>query len=347
MIDWGSGYSSTWRVYEVDPKTWADSGELSGVRSISIERDASGNAPLLESGTISLDDDISGTFRERYIRIVLVAHQQGISERVEVSTLLCGATDSTIGYGVETRSLVGRSVLWPANTRRLTPGSYVRRGSDGAEWVADILRECLSAPVVQEGSFALDETIVFCIGDTVLEAVWAVLDAGGFCLQITGNGTVRVMPRPSTPELSLDDAGARLLRPGITRSFDLSEVPSRYIAVEGELVSIAENDNPDSPTSSVYRGYTVDMVDDTPQRRSGETLSAYCRRRLSEESTIVDERSYSREFWPGIFPLSIVRGTMSGIGLDGDMRVTRQSLTCDKGITVSERAEGEVKTWTE
>lgn len=347
MIDWGSGYSSTWRVYEVDPRTWADSGEFSGVRSVSIERDASDGAPLLESGTIELDGDVNEEFRERYLRIVLVAHQAGISERVEVATLLCGATNSEIGYGIEKRELVGHSVLWPASTRQLTSGSYILRGSDGAEWAANALRGCIKAPVVQEGSFALAETIVFGIGDTILESIWTVLIAGGFCLQIDGDGTVRVKQIPTTPDLSLDDAGARLLHLGIRRTLDLSEVPSRYIAIEGELVAVAENDDPESQTSSVYRGYSIDLVDTNPTRRSGETLSAYCRRRLAEESTITDERTYSREFWPGVFPLSVVHGSLTGIGLDGYLRVTRQSLTCDKGIVVNESAIGEVRTWQE
>lgn len=345
MIDWGAGYSSTWRVYEVDPRTWADSGELSGVRSVSIERDASETAPLLESGTLSLDGVVGDDFQERYLRVVLVAHQAGVSERVEVATLLCSSTDSEVDRGAETFSLVGHSVLWPANTRRIISGSYVQRGTDGAEWVANTLRDCLKAPVKQEGSFALAETIVLGVGDTVLESVWSVLNAGGFCLQILGDGTVVIRKKPTEPEMSLDDAQARLLHPGVRRTLDYSEIPSRYISVEGELVAIAENDDPDSPTSRAYRGYDVDVLDDIPTRREGETLAAYSRRRLEEESVVKDERSYSREFWPGILPLSMVRGSLSGVGLDGDMRVMRQSLTCDKGVVVAESAEGEVRTW--
>ena len=345
MIDWGSGYSATWRVTEVDPRTWADSGEVAGVSSASVERDAKSDAPLLESGTVTLDTEPHGEFRERYLRIIMMAHQGGVSERVNVATLLCCETEGGFNRGMESRELVGRSVLWPASTRRPSAGTYVPRGADGAAWAADALRSCIKAPVSVDGSFALAEAVVLDVGATLLEAVWAVLDAGGFCLQIDGDGTVHVRPRPTSPELSLDEAGARLLHHGVRRSLDLSEIPSRYIAIEGALVAEAVNDDPNSPTSEAARGYAVDVVDTTPQRLAGETLAAYARRKLAELSVVKESRSYTREYWPGVLPLSMVRGTLNGVGLDGDMRVTRQSLTCGRGIVVAEEAESEVATW--
>ena len=346
MIDWAAGYSATWRVTEVDPVTWADSGEVTGVRSVSIERSAQEEAPLLESGTVTMDMDVGEPFRERYLRVVMVAHQSGMAERVDVATLLCSATSGQIGHGAESRELVGHSVLWPASTRRPSAGTYVPKGADGAAWVADALRACLVAPVVVDGSFALEDAVVLDVGTSVLDAVWSVLNAGGYCLQVDGNGTVRVLKRPTEPNLSLEDAGARLLHNGIRASMDMSQVPNRYVAVDGSVVAEAVNDDPNSVTSAAHRGYSVDMVDTSPTRRAGESLYAYALRRLEEESVVRDSRSYTREYWPGVLPLSVVRGTMESVGTNDDLRVVRQSLTCDKGIVVAEEAESEVRTWT-
>ena len=52
-----------------------------------------------------------------------------------------------------------------------------------------------------------------------------------------------------------------------------------------------------------------------------------------------------REWYPGVLVGSVVRGSVSSVGLDGDMRVERQSITCGAGITVEERAVKEVKAW--
>lgn len=346
MIDWGAGYSATWRVHEVDQTTWADAGVLAGVRSVTVERDATDDAPLVESGTVTFDTEPGDAFRERYLRVVMVAHQAGVSERVDVATLLCSATAGEFGHGAESRELVGRSVLWPASTRRPTSGTYVPRGVDGAAWVADALDSVLVAPVVADGSFALEDAVVLDVGTSLLDAAWSVLNAGGFCLQVDGDGTVHVRQRPTEPALSLDEAGARLLHYGVRRSMDMSEVPSRYVAIDGSAVAEAVNDDPNSVTSAAHRGYSVDEIDTAPSRLAGESLTSYAQRRLEELSVVKDSRSYTREYWPGVVPLSMVHGTLNGVGLDGDMRVVRQSLTCDRGIVVAEEAESEVRTWT-
>ena len=58
-----------------------------------------------------------------------------------------------------------------------------------------------------------------------------------------------------------------------------------------------------------------------------------------------DARTYVREWYPGVMVGPIVRGSVASVGLDGDMRVERQSITCGAGITVEERAVKEVKAW--
>ena len=55
-MNWARSYTSEWRVFRVDRKTWADGEKLEGVDSASIARTADGS--LLESG----DMDVTGTF---------------------------------------------------------------------------------------------------------------------------------------------------------------------------------------------------------------------------------------------------------------------------------------------
>lgn len=166
-------------------------------------------------------------------------------------------------------------------------------------------------------------------------------------MQIDGHGTVHVTPMPEDPSLELGHANARLLIPGVSRDIDTSEVPNHYVAVDGDQTAEATNDDPTSETSTVARGYVDDgdSPDTSPKRVNGETLAAYCARMLEEKSVVKDVRQYRREYWPGVHPYSMVRGTMPSVELEGDLRVRRQSLTLGRGIVVEERAEAEVRTW--
>lgn len=345
-MDWSKGYSATWRVFEVNPSTWADGALVGGITSASIERDITGDSPLVESGSIRLDRPVGEGFRERYLRLVMDATQGGsASERVEVATLLCSTAAGTISRGFDELELTGRSVLYPASVRVMDLGSYAPRGVDGVAWSAERLAETIAAPVEATGSFILDDAIVFPVGATYLEAVWSVLRAGGHVITIDGGGSVRIEQKPSGGSIPLDTVGASLLHPTLKPSMDWSDVPNRYMAIRDGETAVAVNDDPTSPTSTVSRGYVHDVLDTSPKLVDGETLVSYCQRRLEEESTIPEGWVYSREYHPDIHPSSLVRGSSASIGFDGLLRVETQSLDCGMGIVVTEKASREVSAW--
>ena len=345
-IDWARGYSASWRVFRVNRDTWADAELVTGVTSITVERSGDEDSPTLESGSLSVDISPGDTFDTGYYRVVMNATQNGVTERVDVCTLMCESTDGDIDRGVDMTNVLCRSVLYPASVTGLESGSYAPAGIDGVAYVADMLRSAINAPVETEGSFRLDEHYVFDSGSQVLSAAWKVLDAGNYVMQVMGDGTVRIVPKPQEPDLVLDRANARLLHPGIHHQTDYSDVPNRYTAVSNGLEAVAVNSDPSSPTSTVTRGWVHDVRDESPTRVNGETLPAYAERKLEEASVVYDSRTYSREYWPGVHPYSLVRGSIASVGLDGDLRVVRQSLTCERGITVEEESRREVYAWT-
>ena len=340
MINWMQGYSSEWRIFKVNRRTWADESTLANASSISIERDASGE--LLESGSFEVD---GGDFEEGYYRIVMTATQGAVRERVDVATLLCSTSTGEVNRRNNRMEIVGESVLKPASDMLLLKGEYVWKGTDGAQAAAQLLARAIQAPISVTGSFTLDDTFVFDLGTTILGAAWAILDAGGFCIQLEGNGTVNILPLPSEPTLILDNAGARLLQPGIDYEYDWTDIPNRYTAIDGASGVTAINDSAASPTSTVSRGRYIDVVDESPTKVNGETLEAYALRKLQELSTIKEEHSYVREYQPDIYPYAIVRGSIESAGIEGDLRISNQSLECGAGITVTEKAVREISTW--
>ena len=336
-MDYRQSYSASWRVFRVNRDTWADREQLRSVDSVSITRTANGQ--LIESGSFEL----TGDFDPDYYRIVMTVEQGGEVERVDVATLLFNTKDGTYDYGRTVQKADGFSVLYPASTTAVIAGEYAPAGADGAQYAAKLLRETINAPVEVEGSFILNEHIVHKIGCWVIDAVWSVLDAGNFVIQIDGRGVVHIRPKPKDPALILDSNNMRLLTNGINFTSDISSIPNRYVVIDDSNRTIAVNNDSQSEVSTVCRGYCVDMVDEQPKPINGETYGAYAERRLKEKSVMKDERSYSREYAPDVYVYSIVRASING--LEGDLRVTSQAIKCDKGITVAEKAEREVQLW--
>lgn len=336
-MDWTKSYTSTWRVFKVNRKTWADSEMLQKVDSASVSRTADGN--VLESGSL----EVSGKFDSDYYRIVMTAEQGGELARVDVATLLFDVKGGKIDFGRTVHDVDGYSVLYPASTTAVTLGEYAPAGVDGVQYAAELLRSSINAPVETEGSFTLNDHVVHELGSSVIDAVWAVLDAGGYVIQIDGRGVVHIRPKPTEPSLRINNNSIGMLSNGIDFDADYSDIPNRYIVIDDDRVTIASNDDPTSIVSTVSRGYNVDVVDTSPTPVNGKTLQEYANDRLKELSVMKDERTYTREYAPDVYLYSLVRASIDG--LQGDLRVTSQSVTCGNGIVVNEKASKEIALW--
>lgn len=215
-MDWTQGYASRWRVHRVDKRTWEPTGELPGVESIEIDRDGTDSAPLLETATLAATIPALDAFASGWHRVVLEATQGMVTERVDVATLWLDEESGEYDRGYRTAKLAGKSALWQAAATPIGDGAYAPKGADGAAWAADQLRGCIDAPVSVLGGFELPGNIVFDLGASVLQAVWAVLKPNGWMLRIDGRGEVHVEPMPTAPALVLDRTGACVLMPTVS-----------------------------------------------------------------------------------------------------------------------------------
>lgn len=337
MIDWNQSYSATWRVFRVNRKTWADAEQVDNVDSVSVSRTADGN--MLESGGL----DVTGSFETDYYRIVMTAEQGGEAERVDVATLLFEVEKEEIDYGVATYSVDGHSVLYPADVTAIVTGEYAPAGVDGVQYAKNLLEGAINAPVETEGGFTLTDHVVHELGSSVLEAVWAVLDAGGYIMQIDGQGVVHIRPKPTEPAFVLDNASSGYLMSGLSNEVDLSAIPNRYVVIDDDNITVAVNDSPESIVSTVNRGYNVDLVDTSPILVDNETRGDYAIKKLEQSSIYKTSSTYKREYVPNVFLYSLVRASING--LEGDYRVESQTLDCGNGITVSEKVSKENRLW--
>ena len=338
-VDYTQSYTARWSLRRVDSSSWAPVETVANVASFSVERDGTDSVPLLETGSVEVDVPLGYEFEAGWYQIAMML-DQGLSgnELVPVATLWFEAVRGTVTADRDTVKADGRSVLYPAKTTVLDRGEYVPKGVDGASYCAGLLRACTPAPINVEGSFTVDEYYVFKDKTSVIEAVWTLLDAGGFCIQIDGDGTVNIRQRPTRVALELGKAHAAMLGSSYEYTRDLTSVPNVYIAIEGEQTATAINDDPYSRTSTVARGFHVTEVDTSPIRINGETLQSYADRKLYEARTQVETiRVYNREYWPGVVPFSRVRWYEPD-GLSQEQIVQSQTLTLGYGIVVKETA---------
>lgn len=336
-MDYSKSYSATWRVFKVNTKTWADADRVENIDSIRITRTADGR--MLESGNISL----TGDFETGYYRVVMTAEQDGVIERIDVATLLFEETGGRHDYGVDSRDIDGKSVLYPAYTTAVVIGEYAPAGTDGAKYAGNILASVINAPVAVEGSFILNGHMVFEQGAAVIEAVWDVLSAGGFVIQIDGRGVVHIRPKPTTPAMVIENESIGLLTNEILFEGDTSDLPNRYIVIDGNSVTTAVNNDENSPISYLNRGFYVDIVDTSPMLINGETYGEYALRQLKGMSILREEKSYMREYADNVYLYDIIRASIDG--MNGDFRVGAQSVSCGNGITVNEKCYREVSLW--
>lgn len=335
MIGDGTGYSAHWRLFRVNRDTWADIAEVDGLESANI---VNTNNEMVQTGNLTMSG--VDVFEEGYYRLSMAVDGQ----RVDVATLLCHSNSGNTDRGNTRREVIGLSVLEPANAKKLFNGEHAPAGCDGAAFVADMLRSCVHAPVEVDGSFTVETHVVFDNGSTVLQASWMVLEAGNFVLQLRGDGTILIRPKPQTPALVLDQSSMRLLAPE-TSYRDEADIPNRYIAIEGAAVATAQNNDTRSSTSVDAVGYLRDEYDQSPVRVDGETLQKYAERKLAEISVVKMQWIYTRDYVPDVLPNDIVRCSLPAAQLEGDMRITQQDIECGAGIRIKETAETEVRTW--
>jgi hypothetical protein len=341
MADFSQSFGFELQVYEVDPVTWADKRLVGGFTSASISRTT---GRMLESGSLKADVTLGKEFTEGYYRLAMRVRQGGL-ERYDLSTLYCMSVSGSVDHGINEVDVEGVSVLYPAQNKVMEIGSYLPRGADGAAYVRRLLADTLHAPVEAIGSFQLTDDFVFDIGAKILDCAWDVLESAKWCMQIDGRGRVTIMPVPTESAMEISEA---VTMAGISYEQAISDVPNRYLAFDGMTLGQCVNDDPQSVVSTANRGFVIDFdggVDTSPALIAGETIDAYCRRKLMELSSVTQQMTGTCEYHDGILPYSIVTVRMQPDNQMHDVMVSSQEITCDQDVSISETYVREVSLW--
>lgn len=351
MPDWSTSMQQSFEYYVVDPGTWKESKRLDNVTSCSITRDSS--VETLGSATI----DVTNSVGECYIRAYLVTIQNGLRERHPLGTFLVQTPSSS--FDGKTRN-VSMDAYTPLLELRENPpplGYSILKNENIMTKAYQIVREHTRAPVVQTSSAnTLYNDFVANSGDTWLSFLTDLIANAKYNFELDEFGRILFSPKQDTASLqpvwTYDDSNSSILYPSISMDHDLYGIPNvvEVIYSNGRDFYYARvvNDDPNSPTSTISRGREIIHRDTNPSVIGDPTnaqIQEYARTLLRSLSTVEYTVSYTHGYCP-VRLGDCVRINYARAGIvDVKARVISQSIKCEPGCPVTEKAVFTTKLW--
>ena len=344
MADWTSTMQQTFEYYIVDPWTWKETKLLDNVTACTIERDST--AETLGSATIDVVESVG----ECYIRVYLVTIQNGLKEKHPLGTFLVQTPSSSFDGKIRNVSMDAYTPLLELKENPVPLGYYIAKESNVMEESYKLLRNNSRAPVIKTRS---DRTLVYDFvantDDTWLSFINDLVMNDDYILSLDELGQIMFKPYQSLdtmqPIWRFEDNENSIMYPEISVDRDLYGIPNvvEVICANGDesFYSIARNDNPNSPTSTISRGREITKRVTNPEitgTPTQERLDDYAKRLLQELSTL----EYSITYTHGYCPVTIgdcVEINYKRAGLEGiKAKVVSQSIACTPGCPVTEKA---------
>ena len=351
MADWLSSMQQTFEYYVVDPATWKDVRLLDNVKSCTINRDL--EAETLGSATI----DITESVGECYIRVYLIAIQNGVKEKHPLGTFLVQTPSSSFNGKIRDVSMDAYTPLLELKENPPPIGYSVAKGTNAMDIAHRLSREHARAPVVPTAcSTLLYDDFVAEDSDTWLTFISYLMANAKYSFGLDEMGRILFSPDQDTASLqpvwTYDDGNSSILYPELSLDHDLYGIPNVveviYSNGRDSYYARVVNDDSNSPTSTVSRGREIlhravdpDMIGDPTQNQ----IQEYAEKLLRELSSIEYTISYSHGYCP-VRIGDCVRFNHERAGLiDIKAKVISQSIKCEPGCPVTEKAVFTTKLW--
>lgn len=332
-MDWSDGFTATYYITIVDPKSWRDIGRME-IKGGSVERSGSN---LLESASLEMTELPPGG--ESWVRIWLDAEQEGI-EHVPLFTGLTSAPSRDIDGFRNSYKVECYSVLKPIDDILTERGYYVPADVNAPEAAARLLKVG-AAPVEIADSATMPRLLNAIIaedGESNLTLAEKVLDAIGWRIKLDGHGVIRIEPNKVSTVAVFDAIDNDVIEVKLEDEYDWFSCPNVLRVISDDLTAVARDDDPDSAVSTVSRGREIWAEESGVTLGGNESLGAYAFRRLKELQSPARTIAYSRRFDPGITIGDVVRINHPEIGINGRFKVESQKLDLSYGCAVDEEA---------
>lgn len=351
MADWLSSMQQTYEYYVVDPGTWKEVSLIDHVKSCTITRDM--EAATLGSATI----DVADNMPECYIRVYLITIQNGVKERHPLGTFLVQTPSTDFDGKMRSISLDAYTPLLELKDNLPPLGYSILKGVNIMDNVYRITRENARAPVVKPTCDTdLFDDFVAETNDTWLTFLTDLMANAKYMFALDELGRILFSPKQKTasmqPVWTYDDSNSSILYPDISIEHDIYGIPNVveviYSNGGGCYYARAVNDDSNSPVSTVRRGREIVHRVTDPDMAGEPTnnqIQEYADQLLEELSTLEYTVTYSHGYCP-VRVGDCVRLNYARAGLtDVKARVISQSIKCEPGCPVTEKAVYTTKLW--
>ena len=351
MIDWLSSMQQTYEYYTVDPNTWKDIKRIENIRSCTIDRDS--ETETLGSATISMSEAID----ECYIRVYLVAIQNGITYKEPLGTFLIQTPSWSFDGKTKEISVDAYTPLLELKENLPPIGYSLLEGDNVMNMAYRLCRERVRAPVIEaKCDTTLYDDFVANTDDTWLSFLTDLIANAKYVFDLDELGRIIFLPVQETASLqpvwTYTDDNSSILYPDISLDRDLYGIPNVvevvYSSGKDTYYARVVNDNPNSPISTVNRGREIVRRVTNPSLYGDPTenqTKEYAERLLRELSTLECTVTYSHGYCPvrvnDCVRLNYTRSGISGV----KAKVISQSIDCSAGCKVTETAVYTTNLW--
>ena len=351
MIDWLKSMQRTYEYYVVDPGTWKDVTPLRTIKACTINRDL--EAETLGSATI----DVTESVGECYIRVYLVAIQNGLKERFPLGTFLVQTPSSSFDGKVRSVTMDAYTPLIELKESPPPLGYSLLKDSNILSSAYQSTREHARAPVVETKN---DKTLYYDFvantDDTWLSFLRDLIANANYVFDLDEMGRILFSPKQDTASLqpvwTYTDDNSSILHANITMDHDLYGIPNvvEVVYSNGSDYYHARvvNDDPNSPISTVNRGREIiyrtsnpDLAGDPTERQ----IKLYAEQLLKDLSAIEYKLTYTHGYCP-VRVGDCIRLNYERAGItDIKAKVISQSIPCDPECSVTETAVFTTNLW--
>lgn len=351
MVDWTASMQQSFEYYTVDPSTWKDVRMINMVRSCSIDRDS--EADTLGSAAIDLDEMLG----ECYVRVYLITIQNGVREKHPLGTFLVQTPSTSFDGKVQTISADAYTPLIELKENMPPLGYSLLEGENIMDTAYRIVRERARAPVVKTtNNEKLYTDFVAETDETWLSFLSAMIANAKYTFALDELGRILFSPYQKIESLqpvwTFDDSNSSILYSDVSINRDLYGIPNvvevLYSKGPEHYYARVVNDDPNSPVSTVTRGREIVHRVTDPSALGDPTqnqITEYAEQLLKELSSVEYTVSYSHGYCP-VRLGDCVRLNYKRAGLtDIKAKVISQSIKCEPGVPVSEKAIFTTKLW--
>ena len=352
MPDWTSSMQQSFEYYVVDPGTWKDKKRINNVKSCSIQRDL--ETDTLGSATIDIVESVG----ECYVRVYLVTIQNGLTERHPLGTYLVQTPSSSFDGKIRSVTMDAYTPLIELKENQPPLGYFIPETSNIMSTAYDLVRDNVRAPVVHA---TRDDVMYYDFvadpNDNWLVYVRDLISNAKHQFDLDEMGRILFSPKQDTASLqpvwTYNNDNSSILYPEFTLNHDLFDVPNVVEVVHSrgsrQYYAKVVNDDPNSPTSVQRRGRVItrritdpNLGGDNPTESQ---INEYAERTLRELSTVEYSVSYKHAYC-AVRCGDCVRLDWPEAGLNNiKAKVISQSITCEPGCPVQERAVFTTELW--